>query len=534
MSRCTISMPGLPVYSFRSGFRGLALCVLLQASFSAAGDTACIPLARVDIEASKVLAESDQPNLIEPFLGTCIDAELIRNLLSAISNYIIEQGYVTSRPYLLEQDISDGQIEIRILVGTIEAVINADSGTTNGKIATAFVLSDEVLNLRDLETSLEAIERLESVSANFEIRPGTRQGASIVAVKTVTEKPFRAELGVNAQTGLSSQLSLMAALDNPLNINDLIEFRYNSGELYRAYQDNRSRELVYSFPLGSYLLAYTYADLEYEQRVQGINGSFLSEGETTSNEFRVSKVVARSQAARLTLAVALELKDSDIYFDSQLIEVSSYRTSQARFELRHDWFQDWGQLYTTFSYHRGLDYFGARDDDYFTVEEGFETDASLQFEKFNFDSQLYYYLPDPAWYASFKLSLQYSDDLLYDNDRLYLGSPYTVRGYSSALSGSKAWYLRNDLTHRWQSVVNPFSGKPTTKTVSLSVGIDYGDVTCEIDNRDICGEIYGVGLGAEIADANFNGRLIWARPLKEIDDDIGDEDFFMLDVRWQL
>ena len=493
-----------------------------------------MPLVRVDIEASEILAETDQPDLIEPFLGACIDSELIRDILSTISNSFIDRGYVTSRPYLLEQDISDGQIEIRILVGTIEAIIDSDSGIGNGKIATAFVFNNEVLNLRELETSLEAIERLESMSASFEIRPGTQQGASIVAVKTTTEKPFRAELGINAQTGLSTQLSLLAALDNPLNINDLIEFRYNNGELYQAYQGNRSRELVYSFPLGSYLFTLTHADLEYDQRVQGINGSFLSEGETVSDEFQVSKVVSRSQTTRLTLAAALELKDSDIFFDRQLINVSSYRTSQLRLELRHDWFQDWGQLYTAYSYHRGLDSFGARDDDYFTFEDGFETEASLQFEKFNFDSQLYYYLTDPAWYASFKLSLQYSDDILYDNDKLYLGSPYTVRGYSSALSGSKAWYFRSDLTRRWQSVVNPFSGKPSTKSISLSVGVDYGDVTCEIDNRDICGEIYGVGLGAEIADANFNGRLVWARPLKEIGDDIGDEDFFMLDVRWML
>jgi len=508
--------------------------VLLQASVSAADDTTCIPLVRVDIEASEILAESDQPDLIDPFLGGCIDSELIRGILAAISNSFIDRGYVTSRPYLLEQDISDGQIEIRLLVGTIEAIIDADNGASNGRIASAFVFNDEVLNLRELETSLEAIERLESVSASFEIRPGTQQGASIVAVKTTTEKPFRTELGINAQTGLSTQLSILAALDNPLNINDLIEFRYNNGELYQAYQDNRSRELAYSFPLGSYLFALTYADLEYEQRVQGINGSFLSEGDTISNEFQISKVVARSQTDRLTLAVALELKDSDIFFDSQLIDVSSYRTSQARLELRHDWFQNWGQLYTTYSYHRGLDYFGARDDDYFTVEDGFETEASLQFEKFNFDSQLYYYLTDPAWYASFKLNLQYSDDILYDNDKLYLGSPYTVRGYSSALSGSKAWYLRSDLTRRWQSVVNPFSGKSSAKSISLSLGVDYGEVTCEIDNRDICGEIYGAGLGAEIADANFYGRLVWARPLKEIGDDIGDKDFFMLDLRWML
>ena len=227
-----ILMPGLLVYSFRSGFSGLTLGILLQASVSTAGDTTCVPLVAVDIEASKILSETDQSELINPFLGACIDGDLIRSILSAISNYILDEGYVTSRPYLLEQDISDGQIEIRILVGTIEAIIDADSGTSSGKIATAFAFHDEALNLRELETSLEAIERVASVSASFEIRPGTQQGASIVAVKTTTEKSFRTELGINAQTGLSTQLSFQAALDNPLDINDLIEFRYKVGQMH--------------------------------------------------------------------------------------------------------------------------------------------------------------------------------------------------------------------------------------------------------------------------------------------------------------
>jgi len=130
---------------------------LLQASVQAAGDAACVPLLSVDIEANEIFDAADQTDLIDPLLGACIDGDLIRNLLVVISNSLIEQGYVTSRPYLLEQDISDGQVDIRILVGTIETVIDAESGSSNGKIATAFMFNDEVLNLRQLETSLEAI-----------------------------------------------------------------------------------------------------------------------------------------------------------------------------------------------------------------------------------------------------------------------------------------------------------------------------------------------------------------------------------------
>ena len=105
-----------------------------------------------------------------------------------------------------------------------------------------------------------------------------------------------------------------------------------------------------------------------------------------------------------------------------------------------------------------------------------------------------------------------------------------MRGYSSSLSGSNAWYLQSNLTRQLRSVVNPFSGNPFTKTISLSVGVDYGDAKCEVDNPDVCGEIYSVGAGIEISDANFNGRLLWGHPLKEI----GDEDIFTLDLRWTL
>ena len=51
---------------------------------------------------------------------------------------------------------------------------------------------------------------------------------------------------------------------------------------------------------------------------------------------------------------------------------------------------------------------------------------------------------------------------------------------------------------------------------------------------DVCGEIYSVGMGVEISDANFIGRLLWGHPLKEIGDDVGDQDIFSLDLRWTL
>ena len=80
------------------------------------------------------------------------------------------------------------------------------------------------------------------------------------------------------------------------------------------------------------------------------------------------------------------------------------------------------------------------------------------------------------------LHLQYSNDLLYDSDKLFLGSENTVRGYTSALSGSNGWYARSDIVRRWQSVSSRFAGKALAKSIAVSLGLDYGDIRCEADN----------------------------------------------------
>lgn len=494
----------------------------------------CQRLERVDVERTGVLSETRAQTLVSPFLDKCIDSQLLQEMLAAISNHLIASGYVTTRPYLLEQDVSDGQIEMRILPGRIEAVVDAGSGQTRRRITSAFLFTGEVLNLRELETSLEMIERVASARASIEIRPGSSQGESIVAVRVDESDPFRLELGVNAQSELDNQLSFLLNWDNPLDINDILQFRLNDGEVRETFQSNRSRELNYSFPLGSFLLSLSRSEIEFEQRVQGSIGSFVSEGESVAERYRVSRILRRGQRHRLTLAFGLELADTENFFEGEAVDVSSYKTSKLQLELLHDWYQPWGQLASRYSYHRGLDSFGARDDDYYTRDDGAESEARLQFEKFTFDGRLLYYLNGPGTYLDLGLYLQYSEDLLFDSDKLNLGSPYTVRGYASALSGSNAWYLHGDLTFQLRSMLDAKGDDSLAKSILLSLGLDYGEVKCEIDNPDACGEIYAAALGLVVWDRNFSARLSWGHPLKQIGDDIGDANVYLLDLRWAI
>ena len=82
--------------------------------------------------------------------------------------------------------------------------------------------------------------------------------------------------------------------------------------------------------------------------------------------------------------------------------------------------------------------------------------------------------------------------------------------------------------------LDQFDSAASLKTLALSAGLDYGKADCEVDNRDSCGEIYAAALGLMLWDANFSGSLSYGHPLKRIGDDIGDEDIYRLDLRWQL
>ena len=513
----------------------LLLCLLVLQSVSRAAELdGCIVLRQVEIEDRGLVSQAWRAELAAPYIGRCIDTDLTRGLLSSISNRLIEAGYVTTRPYLEAQDVTDGIIEIRILPGRIEAIIDADTGKSDRNLGAAFLFAGEILNLRELETGLEALESVESVEASIEIRPGETVGGSIVAIDRQVSDPVRMELGVNSQTDLDNQLSFLIALDNLLNINDILQLRLNDGELRETLQSNRSRELGYAIAVGAWRFELRHSEIDYRQRLQGVSGSFLSAGEASTEMLGVGLTLARGQSYRLALALGLEVEDTENFLEDVRIEVSSYRTSQLRIGLRHDWYLPWGQWSNELGYHRGLDAFGAREDDFFDNLEGGDNPARLQFEKLVVDSRLRYFLDAPGWSVDSRLYLQYSEDILFAADKLTLGSPYTVRGYASALSGSNAGYLRGDIAYRIGERRDASATGPSGKNIALSFGVDYGEVKCEIDNTDLCGDIYGTGVGILVWDANFSANLQWGHPLKRLADDIGEKDRWLLDLRWSI
>lgn len=439
-------------------------------------------------------------------------------MLDYLSKYYQENGYITTKAYLKPQNIKDGQLDIKILEGKIEDIIHKETKKSSPRIKTAFIfLKDEALNLRDLETSLESINRVPSSDASFKIYPGKKQGNSLVEIETKKTFPVHLQIGLSGEKTLEDNnpnVTAVLSLDNLFRINDIFTYRLNGTKIQKEYQSTKGSEYNYSFPLGSYIYELSKSFTSYRQGVEGLNDTYLSNGDTNATKLKVSKVLNRNKNNKFEAVAAINHKSNKNYFQNQLIEVSSYKTTQVLLKLNHTYIKNWGQLYSSYTYHQGTDWFDARADNYNNDEVDSSRKDSLEFVKHTFDSSLTYYLKNRSYFFNSNFHIQHSDDYLYNIDKLTIGSAYTVRGYSkSNYYGNKGLYLKNDFTKQFTLNLNKY----LLETISLFIGLDYGKSNCQSDNENACGDLAGTALGFKTNAKNLSSDFTWSKALKKID-----------------
>lgn len=517
---------------YRTVFQNLLLlCIIYTTSLSAeeqeSNQIDCVQLKEIDLSDNSMLSKDTQNDLFSKYKNKCIDGNILKSLIDSISKYYMSSGYITTKAYLNAQDISDGQIDIKIINGIVENIIDAKTQKHSWYIKTAFPYQiHNNLNLRDLETSLEMVNRVPSVDAKFHIKPGTKKGDSLVVVKTKLTSPFHMSFGGTGEKSFQDNnpaLTATLSYDNLLNINDIISYTYNGSRIQKEYQSTKGYEYNYSFPIGSYLFEFIYSDTKYRQGVVGENDTYLSNGITQGKKIKISKVLMRNQQHKLNIQAMTYHKDTKNYFSNQLIEVSSYKTTLAQLDFIHTYVKNWGQITTTYSYYKGKDWFGARDDNYYSSEIDHTNTTVFEFEKYSLNTNFLYYFKDRSYKFDSNFYLQYTNDLLYNNDKLTVGSDYTVRGYSdSNLFGNNGHYFKNNITKTFRPKLN----SNYLETISIFLGLDYGNVRCESDNAISCGKIYGSAVGMHTNVNNISSDLTWSRAQKSIGEDFKRENRF--------
>jgi hemolysin activation/secretion protein len=111
----------------------------------------CIQVNQLTVQGDRWLSLGTMTRLREKYVGTCVGQSELQALMGAMTQDFFQQGLITTRVYLPEQD-TQGTLTFKVIEGRIEAYeLDDDIKTWNifpGK-------AGDVLNLRDIEQGLD-------------------------------------------------------------------------------------------------------------------------------------------------------------------------------------------------------------------------------------------------------------------------------------------------------------------------------------------------------------------------------------------
>lgn len=451
-------------------------------------------------------------------LPYCLGNQGLSLLMKQIQNRIIERGFVTTRIVVEEQDLRSGRLVLTVIKGKIGRFLVMDRGDvprfTRLNAFTAFPMKQgDLLNLRDIEQSLENLKRVPTVEANIEILPSeganTTVGESDLKVSYQQHFPFRLHLGLDDSGSTSTgkwQGSATLSVDNLFSANDLFyaslthSLKRHSDEKGKRASQNFS--LYYSIPLGYWQLTATRNRSRYHQEVFGAFENYRYSGESQTDKLTLSYLLYRDSQHKSTLSGAFWARKSQNYINDAEIEVQKRRMAGWEISLSHKAYWRTMSLEANLNFKRGTGARGAISAPEELWNEGTSRpkiiSASLSLTKpFSIGKQ--------QWQLQSSWNGQWNKTPLIAQDRFSLGGRYTVRGFDGELSlaGERGWVWRNELALNLKNAGH-----------WLYLGIDGGRVMGQPSDR-LGQHLVGSVLGIRGSWKGFSYDYFVGRPVRQ-------------------
>lgn len=384
-------------------------------------------------------------------------------LLDSVQNRIIERGYVTTRVVIGSQDLKSGILEIRLIEGRTGEINFTGEQTPyflfNNMIA---VRPDKLLNLRDIEQSLENLQRLPSLTVAIDLELGAELGISNLNIKTQQTRRIRADLSLNDAGGKSTGIYQGGAtlfLDNPLFMADMVYISLTDSLGGANDTNNNSRGYVahYSVPYDYWLVSLTSSANSYDQKVQGLNNTYTYSGESESHSLDLDYLFYRDATRKISTRASLRHRESSNYIDDTEVDVQRRKTTRWAMKVNYLQYLQTGKFDFSLEYSRGSKALNAIS----APEEAFGsgyTKAEIYSLQASYDT--YFELMERNYLYRLVFRSQWTPEPLIPQDRFNIGSRYTVRGFERNISASadKGLLLRNELSNRIFSFADVYMG----------------------------------------------------------------------------
>ena len=429
-----------------------------------------------------LLNEIEKENILEKYLNRDLGSTEITNLVTDLTNRLIAKGYITSVATISEDnDLTSKTLNLKIVPGKIEKIVlNEDKGFDNLK--KAFLVSTKegkVLNIRDLDTTTENFNYLESNNMTMEIIPSEIPNHSIVKLKNEMKEKFTVSTLTN-NYGEDRQNAIWRAgvsinIDSPLEIGDRVYFSYTTVHKKKADRswkrtteslkpgeiapigpkgyDPRKDSLPYKRELNLYNFRYTLKFNSYtlslgSSRTENTSSFYTAntvyDMETVSNTFSVNldKVLLRDQKSKLTFGMGLKRKHNQSYIEEALLSDRILTIGDISLNGTTTFYG--GLLGASLGYERGMRTLGAEKD----KNKGIRN-PKAEFMKYTLNTNYYKPLTQKLVYR-FNTTLTHSNDVLYGSEKHSIGGVGSVGGYhrTGNIQGDKAIEIENELSYR--------------------------------------------------------------------------------------
>jgi shlB family hemolysin secretion/activation protein len=438
-------------------------------------------------------------------LPHCFGTQGLNSLMRQMQNNIIEKGYITTRVVITEQDLNDGKLVLTVIPGRLRHVLLEDQSAVKKLTPltawTALVPQQgDILNLRDIEQSLENLKRLPTADAKLELLPVQENdalpGESDLWVQYAQRFPFRLALGLDDAGSTATgrlQGSATLSLDNLFTANDLFYAGFTHtmkrpswlGSDEKGPRRSQNVHFSYSVPFRYWQLSASHNVNQYHQQVAAAYGAKVRySGRSETSKISLSRVLFRHMQHKTQLAFSLWGRQSSNAINKAEIDIQRKRTAGWEVVLTHRFNWNHSTLAFNANFKRGTGAYHAKRHPEERFNEGSSRMKILTTEielthPFQWATQSFHF--NSLWRA------QWNRTPLVMQDRFSIGGRYTVRGTDGelTLSGERGWVWRNELA--WHIAQ---SGQQLYLT--LDKGVVRGRATDELLGRSMVGS--GIGL----------------------------------------
>lgn len=487
----------------------------------------CFQVKSIVLLEANSISKHQQKKLTSPFIGKCIEAKTLTQIITAIQTFYNDEGYVAARVVVPKQNIQSGNLELKILEGKIDEVIVGDNNFTDKmQEFTAFGLMEgDTLNLEEINQGLYQINRLPSNSATMKIEPATNEGEAKVYIANQKKFPARATIGYdnlgNDFTGVK-RTNFSGGLDNLLFLNDSINLNYSTN----LNDDDQEKDIksfasAISIPFGYNTFSYDYSRSEFRGTNPGTNGPIRLTGFSQRSNATIDRMLISKGNFRLAGNFSLTTKSSASYLNSAKIETSERKLTIANIGFTiSNYFKNGTNLYLKPTYFKGLKLLNAKQD-----ESNLTPDKpKAQFDYFKLYASLSKKFTIPKTEIPFTLSTemdsQYSKQTLFGTEQFSVGGYYSVRGFrENYIVGDSGYYFSNKANFNIGSLVAPFVqngegiiGKNLIHLNKFSVEpfYDYGYVKNKHAASGADGRLAGAGVKTIFSSKYFNASITYS------------------------